>query len=226
MPRYGSLRQTFSAMLKRNSVAALKRRRVLRRVAEKIGLVYFGYVDQHVDDHKVVRGFSVSSTHRDDNYATGSYEDYQMAIVDRYDVVTSPNQRVVDEHTWFIVEIELQAHTDMPHAFLLPKHQANIHYKKVFNAFLSLEPLRLADHSPEFSDRYTIYGSALHHDAIEDMFRSDITRTMAAHFWPTAVEIKGSSVFLYYVEPSLSEHAVESVIKNGIWLCQMLDNVQ
>lgn len=55
-------------ILRRHSVSARSRGAVLKKFAHKIGLVYFGVVDQHQDDHEVIRGLTVSTTHRDDHY--------------------------------------------------------------------------------------------------------------------------------------------------------------
>ena len=39
--------------------------RIIQKLADDIGMVYFGYVDQRDDEHKLLRGITVSNNHDD-----------------------------------------------------------------------------------------------------------------------------------------------------------------
>ncbi len=187
------------------------RNHAIRHFGDKLGFIYFGVVDQHTDDHRIVRGFSVSPTHKDRSYMVGSYEGLDITVVDRADT----------DGRWFICDFSLAADT-VPHFFLLPTHQKETHYKKIFTALRSLEPVAQGDHSDEFSSRYQIYCSPSHTGEIEEVLTPDVTRTIAAHFWPLAVEVWDGTLFIYSAEKELTQHHLETIIKNGTWLAQVL----
>ncbi len=192
--------------------AARNRRKVIQTVGEKLGLVYFGSVDQHTDEHKVVRGFSVSPSHRDSHYMVGSYEGFDVTFVDRRD----------RDKRWFICQFDLEKDL-IPHFFLLPIHHKQTHYEKVFRALRSLEPMELSqEHSTEFKSRYEIFFSPEHTGEMEALFQPAMTQTLAAHFWPLAVEVWDGSMMIYSAEEVLTTHHIETIIKNGTWLAQVL----
>jgi hypothetical protein len=188
-----------------------KRRRTIRQFGDKLGFIYFGTVDQHTDDHRAVRGFSVSPTHKDSSYMVGNYEDFDVIFVDRLDKGAR----------WFICDIDLKEDV-APHFFLVPTHQKDTHYKKIFTALHQLEPMPAGAHTPEFHNRYQIYCSPTHMSEMEDILTSEITRTIAAHFWPLALEVWDGSLFIYSAEKNLTGHHIETMIKNGTWLAQVL----
>src|SRR5680860_1649224 len=81
--------------------------RVISKFAKKTGLLYFGFVNQHSDDHKIVRGLTVSSTHQDNHYSVGSVGDYNISVVDRSDYIVEPHNKTF-LHNWLIFAIELK----------------------------------------------------------------------------------------------------------------------
>ena len=56
-------------------------RHIIKKFTNKIGLVYFGAVNQHQDDNRLVRGFTVSQSHQDDHYSVGTVEGYNVTLV-------------------------------------------------------------------------------------------------------------------------------------------------
>jgi len=219
-----SLREQFLAFQVRTGLQARARKKVLRSVSEKLGFVYFGTVDQHTDDHEVVRGFSASLTHQDDNYTVGSHDGYDVTLVDRSDIV-SLEQGKTETHRWLIAEVKLQLARDVPHFFLIPTHHGSTHYKKVFDSLRALEKVPLDSHTAEFTNRYDIYCVPDRMTEVDIIFPPEVTQTIAAHFWPVAVEVRGDAVYLYYAESKLTEHDVNALIKNGVWLSQTLDKL-
>ena len=217
-----SVREQFRAFLLRASAQAKQRRRVMRKFGEKLGFVYFGTVDQHVDDHKVVRGFSASLTHSDDNYMVGAYDGYDITFVDRSDIVSLADGKV-ETHQWLIAEFNLEVAKDIPHLFLIPTHHGSVHYKKVFASLRALEKTDLEEHSPELRSRYDIFCVPDRAVDVSMILTPEITQTVAAHFWPTAVEVLDGAVYLYYAEKKLTEHDLTTITKNGVWLAQTLD---
>ena len=53
----------------------------VRKFADSLGMVYFGLVNQRNDEHRLVRGHTVSATHRDDNYCVGTIRGYDTCLL-------------------------------------------------------------------------------------------------------------------------------------------------
>jgi len=216
-----TITQQFQAVLARNDRTSHRRKSLLRVIADKFDFVYFGTVDQHVDDHHIVRGFSASPTHQDTSYMVGSYDGSNLIMVDRFDVDFST--KLPKKHRWLICEIQLTAHHDIPHFFLVPHHHADLHYNKLFAGMRTLEPLALETSNPEFDSRYTLYGLPSHHTELESLFTASFLQAIAVHLWPAAIEVNGSSLYFYSAEQPLTQQHVEIIIKNSTWFAQMLN---
>jgi len=211
----------FKRALDRNSLSSMQRRRLLRTFAEKNGLVHFGDVDQHEDDHRVVRGFTASPTHKDSSFMTGTFEDRDVSVVDRFDMLFK-GDHLVSKHRWLIGEFRLSS-DDVPHVFLAPEHDSRVHYAKVFTAFRYLDRLSI-EASADFTSRYKVLGSPSKQQEIEDLLDANVRSVVGAHFWPLAVEVFEGSVYLYSCDQKLSHHALQVMLKNGTWLSQVLDD--
>ena len=97
--------RSFMQRLKRFSPELRKRGAVLQNFSKTIGLVHFGDIHQHYDDLDSIRGFTASLTHRDTHFSVGTYNGFNIRMVNRFDVVKlagNPNS----EQLWTIIEIE------------------------------------------------------------------------------------------------------------------------
>lgn len=209
----------------RNSVASRLRKHAIMRFAEKVGFVYFGSVDQHHDDHHIVRGLTVSSSHRDDNYSVGSFDGYDVSLVDRLDAIETADGQC-KTYNWLIFEIDLHNSADVPHIFLGAHAQRNAAYAKLFTALPALHPVPLGTfekYSQEFTRRYSLFTTPSHFIEIERYFTADITRTIAAHFWPLAIEVCEGTLYIYADNQTVTPHLLETMLKNGLWLARQLD---
>lgn len=220
------LSHKLSDIAKRNSIASRVRKNIIMQFAEKVGFVYFGTVDQHHDDHHIIRGLTVSSTHRDNHYSVGAFDDYNVSLVDRLDTLTSTTGRL-KTHSWLIFEINLRTKADIPHVFLGANARKNSSYTKLFTAFPALQRVPLGtfeQHSDEFSQRYSLYAAPTHFIEVERYFSAEMTRTIAAHFWPLAVEVYEGSLYIYADNQTMTAHMLETMLKNGLWLARQLDS--
>lgn len=211
-------------MLRHYSPLIRSRGKVIRHFAAKVGLVYFGTVDQHEDEHDVIRGLTVSTTHRDAHYAVGSYDGYDISLVDRFDVAYDAHHRPI-EHSWLIFRVNLQDVT-LPHVFFKPIGHSPAAYTKFFTAFNDLHVMNdLFDsvHSHEFHQRYELYGRATHALALEQTMTSSVTQTIAARFWPHAIEIFEGKLYVYITEHRLSETVLGATLQSATWLASVLD---
>lgn len=221
----GSLKQLLKLALRRHSPQLRARARTIKRFASKVGLVYFGTVDQHVDDHDVIRGLTVSTTHQDTHYAVGSYDGADISIVDRFDVLVD-HQGHQTEHSWLIMRIDLEVPESLPHIFLHPLGHGQEAYDKFFRAYANLQPansMLLGAHSPEFHNRYGLYAIPTQALAIERLFTPQVTQTIAARLWPHAIEILDNKLYIYTTEPRLSEQLLETALETSLWLARIVD---
>lgn len=211
-------------MLRHFSPRIRARGKVLRRFASKIGLVYFGTVDQHTDDHEGIRGLTVSTTHKDAHFAVGSYDDYDISLVDRFDVSYDTHHHLT-EHSWVIFQVSLQD-TTLPHLFFKPLGHSPAAYNRFFTAFNNLHVINdvfNTPHSSEFHSRYELYGLATHVEALENVITPQVTSTIAARFWPHAIEVYDGKVYVYITEHRLTETMLSATLQASTWLAGALD---
>lgn len=209
----------------RNSALSYKRRRAIIRFASKFSLVYFGHVDQRDDHHHIIRGLTVSSSHQDENYTVGSLNGYDISLVDRYDIVDLPGRPLV-AHRWLILEIDLHHGKDIPHVFLGAHNHNDSSYAKLFTSVPQLQRIPLGTfetHSDEFTARYSLFASASQFVEAERFFTAQVTRMIAAHFWPLAAEVIGGALYVYSDSTNISSQLLETMLKNGLWLAEQLD---
>jgi hypothetical protein len=193
--------------------------------AEKVGLVYFGYVDQRDDDHRLVRGHTVSETHQDNHYCVGTVHGYDVMLVLRNDTISSPdNSRAEQRCHWLIITIDLHSKYELPHCYI--GHHNRDH---VFRAsFEQLNPLLLGSlnqYSHKFLGDYTIYAKATHAIEIEQMITAQMSEVIAEHFSGASIEIEDNTLFLYTESPRPSEATLEKLLSNGLWLAESIDAV-
>lgn len=213
-------------MLRHYSPLVRARGKALKAFSDKVGLVYFGSVDQHVDEHDVIRGLTVSTTHKDTHYAVGSYDGYDVSMVDRFDVLVNHAKKPI-EHSWLIMRVSLRGGS-LPHVFFTPRGHSPEAYNSFFTAFNTLHSINEvfdAVHDDEFHARYEVYGLATHTPELESFITPEVTRVLAARFWPHAIEIFDGNVYVYITEhrrPEL-EAVLGPTLQSAVWLASVVD---
>jgi hypothetical protein len=204
------------------------RGRLLKQFAKKLGLVYFGRVDQHQDEHDVIRGLTVSTSHKDNHYAVGAHDGYDISIVDRSDIVTMPNG-TKSQHNWFIIRFNLVTPEELPHLFLNPLGHTQEAYAKFFQAFHHLQPVNaimLGGHTPEFHGRYALYTMSSRALEVEEYLPPEVTQVIANRLWPHAVELFENKLYIYSTEEKLSAAVLNTALESGLWLARIFDKRQ
>ena len=201
-------------------------RRLFTSFSNKYKFLYFGVVDQTTDEHKVVRGFTVSSTHNDNHYCVGSTNGYNATIVNRCDAVWHNKKNKTRMNDWLIVAIDLQTEKNVPHFLVQP----NNHDSQLFNIFFSLFPNMhnlnsyMSDTSNnEFSSRFSIFAKPDNIQEIKKIFIDEITKVLGAHFWPLAIELHNNVLYVYSIDTKTSVRLLETMLKNGLWLAKKID---
>lgn len=200
-------------------------KRVFMQFAEKVGLVYFGYVDQRDDEHRLVRGLTVSANHRDNHYCIGSFKTYDVTLVERTDTIRFPGKPPKNQD-WIIMVFDLHTSVDLPHTFIGLHTHSDTFYAQLFIKFATLTKVPLgsfSSYSPSFIDRYAIYTEPAHTGIVERLFDNEIEKTVVDHFGSLTVEIADGCLYLYawHQRPSMS--MLTKMIQNGVWLAQSID---
>jgi len=195
----------------------------VKDIAKKLGLLYFGSVNHQNDDHDVIRGLTVSTSHKDKHYAVGSYDGYDIALVDRYD--SNVVGRTKDKHNWAILQVDLHVSTILPHIFILPHDRV----QRFHHLFVGLRHLQIIheltqqQYPAEFTQRYNMYAAGHQASEVEQSVTSEVAMGIAARFWPHAIEIKDSKLFVYLTEHRLSQTVLGGSIEAALWLAEALD---
>lgn len=214
-------------MIRRYDPQVRARGRVLKKLATKLGLVYFGTVDQHTDEHEVIRGLTVSQSHIDTHYAVGAYDGYDISLVDRFDVIIHDNKP--KEHSWVILQVTLRHGDDMPHFFLKPHGISDSYYARYFTAARQLQVINQLfnqTHSPEFHSRYQLITRTTQAQAVEELLPPATTQTIAARFWPHAIELFEGKLYVYITEHRLTQAMLLAAVESALWLAETLDSRQ
>lgn len=200
-------------------------KRVMMDFAEKVGLVYFGYVDQRNDEHRLVRGLTVSAHHHDNHYCIGTYEGYDIVLVERSDTIKFPG-KPAKAHDWIIMEFDLHTAFDMPHVFLGLHTHSDTFYAHLFTKFSKLSKVPIGTfgvYDPAFTNRYALYAEPERAITAEQLFNQSVTKTIGEHFGSLTVEISEGCLYLYAEHQRPTQALLEKMIKYGSWLASVLD---
>jgi len=202
------------------------RKHLIEKFTKKAGLIYFGAVDQHRDEHQIIRGFTVSSTHNDNHYSVGSVDGYDVMLADRSDTIPQIDGSVAT-YNWLIMAFDLHTDKDIPHIFI----GANSHSTVAFNSLFAVYPMLIKvklgtfeNYDPEFTNRFTIYAQPSDSIEIEKLFPSTTTRVLSAHFWPFSAEINEGILYIYSNEKQITQNMLDTMIQNGLWLAKQIDS--
>lgn len=206
-------------------IQAQLHRRVITQFAEKVGLVYFGYVDQRSDEHRLVRGLTLSANHRDNHYCIGTFDGYDITFVERRDTIRFPGKST-KTHNWLIMTFDLHATIDLPHVFLgLHSHSATF-YAHLFTKFSHLTKIPLeqyGSYSKAFLHKYAIYTSPDQMQNMSSLFNPELAKPIGDHFGSMTFEIADGCLYMYVEDQRTTQALLEKMLKYGIWLAKSID---
>jgi len=215
-------KQALKAFVPSKVIQSSLHKRVFMHFAEKIGLVYFGYVDQRSDEHRLVRGLTVSANHRDNHYCIGSFDGYDVMLVERIDTIRFPG-KPTRTHDWIIMTFDLHSSVDLPHIFLGLHTHSDTFYAHLFTKFSQLSRVPLDTYDPSFTNRYSMYSEPAQVIAARSLFDYTTAKTIADHFGGMTIEITEGSLYLYVEHQRPSIAMLEKMIKYGAWLAKTID---
>jgi hypothetical protein len=200
-------------------------KRVMSRFADDFGLVYFGHVDQHDDEHKLVRGVTLSSAHKDRHYCVGTIQEYDAVVLQRIDTLTFPG-KPKQSYTWLIMQFDLRSPHQVGHMFLDAHH-----YKETFFAHLFTKHSRLqkvdrshfSGYEPMFVRGFDVYTSPDQHLQVPSVLTKEVTTTLGHHFRSFDFEITSEHVLVYSSNPIVTRSILEHMMRVGLWLSRHID---
>lgn len=200
-------------------------KKVIMHFAEKVGLVYFGYVDQRDDEHRLVRGLTVSANHRDNHYCIGTYHGYDVTFVERTDTISFPGKSS-KAHDWLIMAFDLRTTVDLPHVFIGLNSHSDTFYAHLFTKFSNLSKAHLGTfgiYPQNFTQRYTVYTPPSDAVSAEMIIDSVVAKNIGDHFGTMTVEIANGCVYLYTDGQRPTAPLLEKMLQYGIWMATTID---
>jgi len=218
-------KRAFRHMTPRHIVRSRLARRSIQDFAEKVGFVYFGYVDQKDDDHRLVRGHTVSATHLDNHYCIGTLRGYDVALVSRNDViVTRDKHRKQQRCHWLIYTIDLHSSYDVPHMYIGHKSRDDA-YMASYEQLIALHLGTVAQYTKRFLNDYTIYSIPSRSVEIEQIIHPQLADVISTHFKGASIEIEDNTIYLYIESQHPDEVLLERMLSNGLWLAENIDAI-
>lgn len=201
------------------------RKRVIAKFADKIGIVYFGSVNQHDDEHKIIRGFTASSTHIDNNYCVGTVNGFDICLVDRCDSIIQ-NHSVLN-YNWVVLAINLKTKQDVPHFFIKANDNNPKPYNLLFGTFPLLTEVNLGtfeNYSENFQNHYSINSKTPDSIQVEKLITARTADTITNHLWPLSIEQHEGVLYIYTDKLKITSNLMDVMLEGGLWLANYIDN--
>jgi hypothetical protein len=197
---------------------------IFMRTGEALGFVYFGNVSQHDDEHTLIRGHTLSSSHRDKHYMVGSLYGYDMAFVERNDTIVHPN-KPKSSHSWTILQIDLHSSAEIPHIYIGLKEHNETFRARFATTFPTLHDMtdEIYPTSPVHSDRYGVYVRPADVVDTRKLIDEQTWAQIVHHFGHLTIELVDSQLYIYSEHRRITKALLETMIKNGVWLARHID---
>lgn len=195
--------------------------RVISNFADKIGLVYFGFVNQKDDEHRLVRGHTVSQTHVDSHYCIGTVRGYDVVLVSRNDIVRTRSGKLERCH-WLIYTIDLHTQKSLPHCYVGHRSRDALFaasYEQIYPITIG----NTGQYPHRFLTEYTVYSTAAHTLDVEHMIPPAAAEVIMSHFSSASFEIEDGTIFLYIESEHPNEQLLDRLLSDGLWLAGLID---
>ncbi|MGH7196476.1 MAG: hypothetical protein ACREGJ_01765 [Candidatus Saccharimonadales bacterium] len=197
---------------------------VIKQFAKKYHFVYFGYVS-HQDEHDLVRGITVSTTHLDNHYTVGTFHGHDIALVDRRNKLTFPN-KPSSEYKWLIMQFDLQQ-DKLPHIFMDANHHDETFYANMFVKFANFENAAgiFESHGSLFLRHFKVFAPPDTFDEVREVLTAEITAMLAHHFRQFDYEISDDKLYIYASNKTITLATLNDMLRVGLWLANHLNSV-
>lgn len=199
---------------------------VTRRFAERHDLVYFGSVERD-DESRLVRGLTISNTHKDSHYLVGSAYGRDLIFLQRSDALRSSNHKKRESYIWNILVVDLKASAQLPHMYVEGRSR---HGRGFYEAlamkkreFTELPIHFLSSYDPLFSNRFVVRLSAAAVSELGELLPPECAAVLAHHFAAFDFEWHDDVLYVYFLSSRPTLGQLEYMLKAGVWLAGELD---
>lgn len=200
-------------------VKANKVRKLFKDVAEEYGMVYFGTVSQHSDEHQMVRGFTLSPSHIDRHYCVGTVSGHDVILLERTDTISFPD-KPSKAYTWVILQVDLSVESPI-HAMLNSFHYEQPVYETLFTKLHHLNKFDssvLSHLDNAFTTSFTVYTSLQYIDRLHEVIDQETASVLGHHFKGLDFEIIEDELIVYVPAVTPSHKDIDHLFKAGVWL--------
>ena len=194
---------------------------VISNFADKVGLVYFGFVNQKEDAARLVRGHTVSQTHVDSHYCVGTVRGYDVALVSRNDVVRTRSGKVERCH-WLIYTIDLHTKQSLPHCYVGHRSRDAL-FAAAYEQIYPIAIGNTGQYPHRFLTEYTVYATAAHTLDVERIIPPATAEVIMTHFSTASFEIEDDTIYLYIESERPNEQLLDKMLSDGLWLAESID---
>lgn len=201
-----------------------KTKNVYKDACNRYDLIYFGTVNQQTDEHEMVRGVTLSTSHKDSHYCVGSIQGWDVILLERTDTISFPGKPTKD-FRWNILQVDLKS-AILPHVLLDANHHNETFYAQLFTKFIRLTHADVsifAEHDPLFSNRYSIYTPPDTLDSLTTLFPLDTTTVIGNHFSQFDYECFQDRLLVYAPDHIPTRQLLDHMIRAGLWLANELE---
>jgi hypothetical protein len=209
----------------RHKIAAigdLATKRVIKQFATKYHLVYFGGVDAREDEHQLVRGVTVSTSHMDNHYTVGTLQGRDIILVQRRNTLTFPG-KPDGQYKWLIMQFDLER-TNLPHIFIDAHHHDELFYANLFLALPQFQDIsaQFANHDAAFRKHCKVFGFPHEYEAATLLLHPEVTKALA-QFNQFDYEIVEDRLYVYASSGVATMTVMQDMLRVGLWLADVLD---
>ncbi len=199
---------------------------VTRRFAERYDLVYFGTVNSD-DESRLVKGITVSNSHRDSHYLVGTALGRDLIFLQRSDMLHSANHKKKELYNWNILAIDLAPNAELPHVYVEGRSRHGEGFYETLamkrREFSELPYGFLSNYDPLFAKRYTIRLAASTSGELPSLLSPENAAIIAHHFSAFDYEWHDDMLYVYFLSQNPSLSQLELMLKAGVWLAGELD---
>lgn len=198
---------------------------IYKAIAEEYDMVYFGHVDQRLDDHKLVRGVTLSASHQDNHYCIGSIAGRDAIILERTDTISHPNHAPTT-FVWPIVSFDLSVR-QLPHVIVDSGNHDKAFYDQFFTKFfqfMKADSGVFESHDEAFRKNFTVFAPPDAIDRLTVLLPETITSNLAHHFPHLCFEIYNDTLIVYTPQSKSTRQLLDSMIHAGSWLSGEIEN--
>ena len=201
--------------------------RLVRKFADKHGIVYFGTV--HPDDEaRLIRGITQSRSQRDQHYCVGTIYGRDVMFVQRTDKMLSSVSPKPEHYTWNILVVDMTDRTNLPHTYIEGRNRHGAGFRTALSMkyrSLAEVPIHvLSTYDPIFSKRFVVRTLSDRTLEFPGYITPERAAVIAHHFHGFDYEWFEDTLYVYYLAKQPTLERLDTLLKAGIWLAGELES--